>query len=125
MLTTLSLWRNKIGVEGAKAIAEALRGNGVLTSLSVDTYDDIGPTATAFINKVLERRSRSHTWNAARRATPFPVGVPRGPRRREQPRQRCRLNFGHSSLLATARPPTRGHAALLTGSLPRHVCGVN
>ena len=44
VLTTLSLWRNKIGVEGAKAIAEALRGNGVLTSLSVDTYDDIGPT---------------------------------------------------------------------------------
>ena len=36
VLTTLSLWRNKIVfVEGAKAIAEALRGNGVLKNLAI------------------------------------------------------------------------------------------
>ena len=36
VLTTLSLWRNKIVfAEGAKAIAEALRGNGVLKNLAI------------------------------------------------------------------------------------------
>ena len=35
VLTTLSIWGNKIGAEGAKAIAEALKVNAVLTSLDL------------------------------------------------------------------------------------------
>ena len=59
-------------------------------------------TATAFINKVLERRSRSRAWNAARRATPFPVC--RAARDGESSRA---LSAQFWSLLtgATARPP--------------------
>ena len=35
MLTDLNLWDNKIGPEGAKALASALRVNGVLTTLNL------------------------------------------------------------------------------------------
>ena len=42
VLTSLNLSRNKIGVEGGKAIAEAVRVNGVLTDLKNLSGNSIG-----------------------------------------------------------------------------------
>ena len=53
VVTTLSLYDNKIGPEGAKAIAEALKVNAVLTTLCL-TNNNIGDEGAIAITEVLK-----------------------------------------------------------------------
>lgn len=53
-LTSLNLERNKIGPEGGKAISEALRVNGALTSLNVG--NPLGDEAKAALREIAKGR---------------------------------------------------------------------
>ena len=55
MLKTLNLRRNNIGDEGATAIGEALRGNGVLNNIDL-CYNDLGDEGKGVIRDAVSGR---------------------------------------------------------------------
>ena len=56
VLTILSLYRNSIGDDGAKAIAEALKVNPVLTKLDLE-YNDLGNAGKQAVRDAVKDRS--------------------------------------------------------------------
>ena len=56
VLTTLNLGGNSIRVEGAKAIAEALKVNAVLTKLDI-RYNNMGNTGEKAVRDAVKGRS--------------------------------------------------------------------
>ena len=55
-MTTLYLGGNSIGVEGAKAIAEALKVTAVLTKLNLE-YNDMGDAGKKAVRDAVKDRS--------------------------------------------------------------------
>jgi len=56
VMTTLDLAVNNIGDEGVEAIAEALKGNAVLTELCLQGNGDIGDAGAQAILSAVEGR---------------------------------------------------------------------
>jgi len=61
VVTTLDLYKNNIGPEGAKAIAEALKVNAVLTKLDIQ-FNEMGDAGKKAVRDAVKDRSGFELW---------------------------------------------------------------